>query len=238
MKIALIGYGRIGIEIATIAAQKGIQVTDIFDINKPFVAGNYSFDVAIDFSTADCVRQNVLLATEMKKNIVIGTTGWYAHLPELRSIVGNSIACVWSSNFSIGMQIYYKVIADMTRRFNETALYDVFVSEQHHRNKIDSPSGTAISIGNIILENSTQKETLQTEQLHRAIQPTELHISATRGGSILGNHTVTFDSEFDSVELTHRVKDRRGFAEGALYAAGWSIGKSGFYEFGEVLSPL
>lgn len=237
MKIAIIGYGAMGKEIEIAAKEKNILITNIFDIDTPLSANTqYDFDIAIDFSTPNAVLDNVKLLAKLKKNIVIGATGWYAKIDEIKKIIlENEIGCIWSSNFSIGMQIFFKTLTVATQLASQFKLYDTFISDIHHRNKVDSPSGTATRLANIIVENSNVKNTILTEQINRKISSEELHIAALRGGSIFGTHTVYFDSIADTVELTHRAKSRRGFVEGAIEAAKWIYNKKGFHCFDDIL---
>jgi 4-hydroxy-tetrahydrodipicolinate reductase len=257
MRIAIIGYGSMGKEIEVVAKEKSILITNIFDIDSQlqvnndleknnleknnfeknnFENNNYDFDVAIDFSTPSSVLDNVKLLAKLKKNIVIGATGWYAQIDEIKKIVlENDIGCIWSSNFSIGMQIFFRTLTVTTKLANQFKLYDTFIGDIHHRNKVDSPSGTATRLANIIVENSDEKNTILCEQINRKISSEELHIAALRGGSIFGTHTVYFDSIADTIELIHRAKSRRGFAEGAIEASKWIHNKKGFYCFDDIL---
>lgn len=236
-KIALFGYGNMGKTIEILAKEKQIQITDIFDVNSqinPDVV--YDFDVAIDFSIPDAVLENVKIISNMGKNIVIGTTGWHEKMEQVQQLcLQNEIGCIWASNFSIGMQIFFNTLAKTAQLINKFDLYDVFINEIHHKNKIDSPSGTARTLGNIVIDNINSKEIILSEQINRKIEAKELHISSLRGGSIFGTHTVYFDSTADTIELTHRAKDRNGFAEGALFAANWIYDKKGFYSFDDIL---
>jgi 4-hydroxy-tetrahydrodipicolinate reductase len=226
-----------GKEIESLAIEKKIQITNIFDIDTPLsIDAQYDFDVAIDFSVADSVLSNVKILSQLKKNIVIGTTAWYGDVKQIEQIcVTQKIGCIWSSNFSIGMQIFFRTLEKTAKLVNNFDLYDVFISDIHHKNKLDSPSGTAKQLAKIIVDNTDNKNTILTEAINRKILSNELHISSLRGGSICGTHTVFFDSEADTVELTHRAKSRRGFAEGALLAANWINNKIGFYHFDDIL---
>ena len=236
-KIALIGYGNMGKTIEILAKEKQITITNIFDINSkinPDIV--YDFDVAIDFSIPDAVLENVRTISNMKKNIVIGTTAWYEKMEQIQQLcLQNEIGCIWASNFSIGMQIFFNILSKTSQLMNKFDLYDVFINEIHHKDKSDSPSGTARTLGNIIIDNLDSKEVILNEQINRKIKSNELHISSLRGGSIFGTHTVYFDSVADTIELTHRAKKRDGLAEGALFAANWILDKKGFYCFDDIL---
>ncbi len=236
LKIAIVGYGAMGKSIEKVAQKNNIEVTDIFDINSPIEHyKNYNFDVAIDFSSPAAIMDNIKILTNLNKNIVIGTTGWYQKIDEVRNYcekAGNGI--IWASNFSVGMQIFFKIIKEASKAIDKLDSYDIFINEIHHNNKIDSPSGTANMIANIILENNSRKKTIITETLNRKISSEELHISSNRGGNVVGTHTVFLDSTEDMLELKHIAKNRNGFAEGAVLAAKWIFNKKGFYNFSDL----
>jgi len=239
-EIAIIGYGSMGKEIEKIAISENIIVSNIFDLNNPISKKeNYSFDVGIDFTYPDTVIKNVMLMAEMNKSIVLGTTGWYEDKEKIREIVEkNNIGLVWGSNFSIGMQLFFKMVAYSSQLFNSLDNYDVFAHELHHVRKKDSPSGTSISIANAIMNNFTRKTELLTETMHGTIKPQQLHSTSSRGGEIVGTHTVYIDSFADTIELTHRAKNRSGFALGAVLAAKWVNGKKGMFEFSDVVDEI
>lgn len=239
LKVALIGYGAMGREIESLSANNNIKITEIFEIDSPIQKKNYDFDVAIDFSLPESVLENVKILAELKKNIVIGTTGWYNKMNEVETIVNNTnIACVWGSNFSIGMQMFFNIIDFASNLVNNIDNYDIMLHELHHKRKKDSPSGTAISLAEIILENVDRKKKIDSETVHEVINPEILHLSSTRGGEITGTHTVYFDSIADTIELTHRAKNRSGFALGAITAAHWIKDKKGFYSFNDLLKEI
>jgi 4-hydroxy-tetrahydrodipicolinate reductase len=235
--IAIVGYGRMGHEIEKIAKSQGYQISDIFDTDNKLEKGsNYDFDVAIEFTEPDQAVDNIKLLSDLGKNVVVGTTGWLDKSEEVRDYVkdaGNGL--VWASNFSVGVQIFFRVIESFGRIINHEDGYDLLTHEMHHKNKKDSPGGTAISIAQKLIDRVDRKDKLVIDALQRKIEPNELHASSTRGGDISGTHTVIADSVVDSIELTHRAKNREGFASGSLVAADWIHGKTGFYEFGEAL---
>jgi 4-hydroxy-tetrahydrodipicolinate reductase len=245
MNIALIGYGRMGKEVENLAASQGVNVVAKFDIeDNPNGSGLDAASlrdahVCIEFSVPDVVITNLRKVAECGKNIVIGTTGWGAKVEEAKRIVEErKIGLVYSSNFSIGMNVFMKLIERAARMFNHFEEYDVSVHEVHHKEKVDSPSGTALEIGKILLKHSERKKRILTEKLEGKIPPDELQISSTRVGSIAGIHTVTFDSSADTIELKHTAKTRAGFALGALLAAKWVNGKQGFYTMSDVLENV
>lgn len=245
MNIAIIGYGKMGHEIEKAARAKGINVRTI-DPSEP--SANYKqisdesmngVDVCVDFTHPDSVIGNVEKISKFKKNIVVGTTGWYNNMDKVKKIVENAkIGLIWSGNFSIGVNIYFRVIENAARVINKFNDYDLFVHEFHHNKKADSPSGTAVMIGKILVDNIERKKKIVTEELKRKIDPDELHISSTRCGTIPGTHIVGFDSSADTIELTHTARSREGFALGAVTAAQWIQGKKGFYDINDMMKSI
>ena len=234
MNIGLIGYGRMGKVIEKIAVQRGHKVTSIVDQGMGEISSEV--DCYIDFSVAAAMKTNMTELCKQKVPVVIGTTGWlddkdfYEKLFQDSGNIG-----IWGGNFSLGVNLFWKAVQDATKTFNKFQKeYDVMVHEYHHKNKIDSPSGTAIQTADFVLQNSTQKDKIVTECLNRKREDNELHVSSTRGGSIPGIHTVTFDSDFDTVEITHNARTREGFALGSVIAAEKIQKlKSGLYNFSE-----
>jgi 4-hydroxy-tetrahydrodipicolinate reductase len=239
-KIALIGYGSMGKMLESLAKDNGYIITDIFEINQPINSTrNYDFDVALDFSFPNSVVENIKVLCELNKNVVVGTTGWDSKFNEVKELVENSgNGLIYGSNFSIGMQLFFNIINNISKVLNNVDGYDIFLSEIHHKRKKDSPSGTALSLGKIVLENYNKKTTIQTETLHQAIKSEELHITSTRGGEVFGTHTVYLDSIADTIEITHRARNRIGLALGALEAAKFIHNKKGFYNFQEVIKEM
>jgi len=237
MKIALIGYGKMGKEIERCANEKGIAVSAVFDQNKPVtVQAVYDAEVCIDFSVPSAVLANIGIYAEAKKNAVVGTTGWLEHLDEVKRIVQNSgMGLLYASNFSIGVNVFFKMIQYASKRMNEFNDYDAFVHEIHHHQKLDSPSGTAMSLAKIMIEKIDRKKTILSETSKGKINSDQLHVTSSRAGSVPGTHIVTFDSPADSIELKHTARNRSGFALGALHAAQWIQGKTGVFTMEDVL---
>lgn len=239
-RIALIGYGTMGREIEKAAKSNDFEIAAIFDIDNPLDKGsNFNFDVAIDFSTPRAVYDNVNILADNGKNIIIGATGWYDSLPLIQDIVKQkNIGLLWGSNFSIGMNIFMKITQVASKLINLAPGYDIFISETHHKRKKDSPSGTALSLGEIILKEFNGKDSMLFGNPEGVISPDSLQISSIRGGDALGKHTVTLDSPVDYIELTHSAKSREGFAAGAVLAAAWIHGKKGFFKFDDILDQI
>ncbi|PKN78147.1 MAG: 4-hydroxy-tetrahydrodipicolinate reductase, partial [Candidatus Cloacimonetes bacterium HGW-Cloacimonetes-1] len=165
--------------------------------------------------------------------------GWHDKLPEVRDMaLQKNVGLLYGSNFSIGMNLFLRVVANAVREFDKFNEYDVFGYELHHNQKADSPSGTAITLSDTILDASTTKQTAVFEKLDRKIEPDELHFASIRAGRIPGTHLVGFDSEADTIELTHRVRNRSCFAVGALKAALWLHGKQGVYSFQDMMAEV
>ncbi len=246
MRIALIGFGKMGKEIARLAKEQGMAVAATIDpnekeagfkgISKEAIA---DADVCIDFSQPDAVVENVKKIASFGKNIVVGTTGWLEKEQEVKKAVEkNGTGLVYASNFSLGVNAFYRIVAQAAAVMNKFPAYDVFCLEMHHRNKADSPSGTAKSIEKILLEKIERKKKAIEEKLDRKIAADEMHVASLRGGSVPGTHAVFFDSSADTIELRHTARSREGFALGALQAAKWINGKKGFYSIEDMLGEM
>lgn len=230
MKIALLGYGKMGKLVEQRAMSQAITISLVLNArnNDQFqglTPENLSgVDVAIDFSTPDVVVENIRRVAAAGVNMVVGTTGWYAHLDEVRQIVSNhGIGLVYGPNFSIGMNLFFRLIEHAGHLFHRFTEFDPFIEEAHHKFKKDAPSGTAVTLRGI----------LQASYSDRSVP-----ITSVRAGYIPGTHTVSFDSEVETVTLTHVARSREGFAEGALKAARWIVGKKGLYEFRQIVEEL
>jgi 4-hydroxy-tetrahydrodipicolinate reductase len=234
MKIALIGFGKMGREIDSIAREQGDVIARLFDSRhavKPEALADV--DVCIEFSTPDAVLQNIRAAIEARRDIIVGTTGWDRHLPEIKNNVRES-GLLYSSNFSLGMNIFFRIVKRASELMNRARDYDPYVQEIHHRQKVDSPSGTALSLAQIVIDGIDRKKEILSKPPDGRINAEMLHVSSTRAGFISGTHTVGFDSEADLIELRHVAKSRRGFALGALTAARWLRGRKGVYTMDDV----
>jgi 4-hydroxy-tetrahydrodipicolinate reductase len=236
-KIALIGYGNMGKELEKIAKNQNITITDIFEINNKIKADEkYDFDVAIDFSSGDSILENVKILAGHKKNIIIGVTNWQKDKYRIFDIINNSgIGMVYGANYSIGMNIFFKLVRLSAQLMNKIEGYDIMIHEIHHSKKKDSPSGTAITLAEIIVQEFDKKKQILKGETQERIEPDMLQISSTRGGEVFGTHTVYIDSLADTLELKHIAKNRIGFAEGALFAAQWIFNKSGIYNFNDII---
>lgn len=239
MQIALVGYGKMGKEVENQIKESGRHEVVSVSFEKPGdvldKAGIKKADVVIDFTVSDAVINTIGEVSAMGKNIVIGTTGWYDKINEAKQIVKKSnTGLIYGSNFSVGANIYFKIVAEAAKLFSKFGGYDVYGFEVHHSGKKDSPSGTALKIGKAILNNFPSKKSIQTEKVDRQIKEDELHFASVRGGRNPGYHEVVFDSSADSVTLSHQAHGRAGFAKGAILAAEFIKDKKGFYSFDEV----
>lgn len=245
MNITLLGYGKMGRMIASLCPpdQKIVSIIDPTareaTHKKIDAAALAHTDVVIDFSHPSAVLSNIGLILPFKKNIVMGTTGWYEKLSAVKQMVTDGgIGFLYSSNFSIGVQLFLKMVEHAGKLFNPFTQYDVFAHEFHHKNKADSPSGTALSVGKALLSFMSRKKEIFAETSHEKIAPEKLHLTSTRGGAVPGTHEVFFDSEADTIEIRHTARSRAGFAAGALEAARWVHGKKGFFTMEEYLKEI
>ena len=230
MKIALLGYGKMGKVIERIALERGHEIVVRRSTDGPF-QGMELADVAIDFSIPEAAVANISYCLENKIPIVSGTTGWLENYHKMVSLCeANHAAFIYGSNFSLGVNLFFELndyLAKMMSKFKE---YNVEMEEIHHTQKLDKPSGTAISLANSIL-NHTQKNSWSIEN------PTneDLFIDVKRIDQVPGTHSVFYTSNVDTIEIKHTAHSRDGFALGAIIAAEWIIGKTGVFTMKDVL---
>lgn len=229
MKIALIGYGKMGKTIEQIALSRGHQIVSIVDISNPeeIYSDNFkSADVAIEFTIPANAFNNYMKCFEANVPVVSGTTGWLERIGEIKEMCAKEgKTFFYASNFSIGVNIFFALNKYLAKIMNNFPDYSVGMTETHHIHKLDAPSGTAITLAEGIIENIDRKErwTLETAE-----QPTDLPIHATREGEVPGIHEVTYESDVDYISIKHDAKSRAGFALGAVVAAEFTAGKKGF----------
>ncbi|MFA5916721.1 MAG: 4-hydroxy-tetrahydrodipicolinate reductase [Candidatus Gracilibacteria bacterium] len=243
MKIAIVGYGRMGKLVEEYSLKRGNEIAIIIDPSKNTTIQDLlstEFDVIIEFSIPKVAIDNMRFYAKNNMKVVMATTGWYDNVEEIKTLFKNSNgAILWSSNFSLGVHLFWKIVENASKIMNNFEDYDVFGHEFHHNKKADSPSGTAITTAEIIINNIDRKKTLITEELaHRPIKPEELHFSSTRGGSIPGTHSVYFDSLFDTIKIEHTARTREGFALGSVVCAEWLKDKTGYFEIGDFVKDL
>jgi 4-hydroxy-tetrahydrodipicolinate reductase len=241
MRLAIIGYGKMGKEIERLALERGWNVDLRVDIDTPPItkAQRENIDVVIHFATAKNIINDLTPWAEAHKQIVVGTTGWQNQLQNIESLVTkNQIGLIYASNFSLGVNIFFHLVKTAAQMMDKFEDYDAFIQEIHHKNKIDSPSGTALTMGQIVLEHLRRKKELLNETSHTKIRPEQLHISSTRSGLVVGTHTLAFDSAADMIELKHTAKNRSGMALGTLFAAEWIRGKKGLFTMDDAFQDL
>ncbi|MCB5286398.1 MAG: 4-hydroxy-tetrahydrodipicolinate reductase [Candidatus Cloacimonetes bacterium] len=196
-------------------------------------------DVAIDFSHPAAAISNLERLIELKQNLVVGTTGWHDQLAEISAKAEQAqIGFLYGANFSIGMNLFSRLVSHAVEVFDSFADYDLYALEKHHAQKQDSPSGTALELAKLILAASTHKSKVLWDKLDRRPEPDEFHFASVRGGSVPGTHSLCFDSVADTIELNHIVRSRATFALGALMAARWIAGKKGVYSFSEMIQEI
>ncbi|MGI8745382.1 MAG: 4-hydroxy-tetrahydrodipicolinate reductase [Bryobacteraceae bacterium] len=212
-KLAIIGHGKMGHLIEQLAPEFDFEVSAL-----------EAADVAVDFSVPSAVRANVARASGLRIPIVVGTTGWRDHLEEVKSLIAkNNSALVWSPNFSIGINVFTRVVSEAARLLKDDPTYGAWAWEIHHITKQDAPSGTLLKL---------------VEAMKNAGYDRPIHSSSSRAGAHPGTHEIGFDSAADTITLRHTARNREGFARGALKAAQWMVGRKGFYEFSDVLNDV
>lgn len=229
MKIALIGYGKMGKTIEKIAEERGHRIVSIIDIDNPEDFGSDAFksaDVAIEFTVPSMAFNNYIKCFEANVPVVSGTTGWIDRIGEIEEICRKEgKTFFYASNYSIGVNIFFALNKYLAKIMNNFPSYNVKMVETHHIHKLDAPSGTAITLAEGILGEIDRKErwTLGKEE-----KPSDLEIDAVREGEVPGIHEIIYDSEVDYISIKHDAKSRAGFALGAVIAAEFTAGKKGF----------
>jgi len=230
MKLALIGHGTMGQLVQNQAEVAGHQIGAVLtsresgqNVVDELVASLKGHDAAIDFSVGNAVAKTVEACARAGVPLVEGTTGWKGDLDEVRRLVTeHDGALVYGANFSIGVNVFYKIATQAAKLMAQLEQYDAFLEEQHHSRKRDVPSGTALKLKELMAEHIK----------------VDIPIASTRAGHIPGTHRVGFDSAADQITLTHTARSRAGFAAGALLAAGWIVGRKGVFEFSEVIDEI
>lgn len=228
MKLLILGRGKTGSAVAEVATARKHHIqmlgskdnVDSAGLNAKTLQG---IDTVIDFTAPHCVLDNIEACVKAGKNMVVGTTGWYKEIDQVRKLVeDNGTGFIYSANFSVGVNIFF----EMARAAATALRHDYFgqIFERHHVHKKDAPSGTAIALQRIMRETSGHQE--------------DLEITSFREGEVIGMHEVVLESEGDRIYLCHDAKSRRGFAQGAVLAAEWLAGKKGFYDFKDIWREL
>ena len=227
MNIALIGYGKMGKLVEQLAPAQAVDVRlKLDEFNNTNFEGvtpeNFrGIDVAIDFSIPGAAVENIERISALGVNIVVGTTGWFEHLDHVRSVIEkNGTGLVWSPNFSIGVNAFFRLVSEAAKLMANESAYEAWAYEIHHSAKKDAPSGTLWKL---------------IEEMKKVGYSRKIDASSNRAGAHPGTHEIGFDSPADTITLRHVARSREGFAQGALRAAKWLAGKKGFYEFGDIV---
>lgn len=244
MKIALLGYGKMGQIIERFANERGHEV--VLKITKEnasdLTASNLrKADVAIDFSAPDAALDNIYSCFEANIPVVVGTTGWYGQLQQVKNdCLSSNNTLLYGSNFSIGVNLFFHINEVMARLMNNYPAYDVQVEEIHHTQKLDAPSGTAMTIAEGIIDQLDRKKEwlnqLSAEPLADQLKDEQLLITSERVENVPGTHSVIYSSDVDDIELKHTAHSRAGFALGAVIAAEWLQHKQGFYNIADIFN--
>jgi len=239
MRILVLGHGKTGKLVAEVAAERGhgVHVLDAREnvsaaaLTAPFVAG---FDVVIDFTTPEAAVQNMRACLATGARMVVGTTGWYDKLPDMRALAERKGASLlYGTNFSVGVQVMLALAAHMGAALKDAG-YTFAISETHHISKIDAPSGTAITLGDTVLRGMSANSDSSQPHIH----PGAIPITSSREGDETGLHILTATSDADRLTLKHESFSRRGFAEGAVRAAEWLSTRTGCYDFQQVFAQM
>ncbi|MCU0245965.1 MAG: dihydrodipicolinate reductase [Bryobacter sp.] len=227
MNLAIVGYGKMGRMLERLAPDHGCTVKLILDehnnrqgsgLTRENFAG---VDAAIEFTTPETAVANIEGLLGIGVPVVVGTTGWLKELDRIRALVSAQAgALVWSPNYSIGMNVFFRLVREAARLMADKDAYESWAWEIHHSAKKDAPSGTLLKL---------------VEEMRAAGYPKKIDTAASRAGFVPGTHEIGFDGPADTITLRHTVRNREGFAAGALYAAKWIAGRQGFYEFSEIL---
>ena len=242
MKIAIIGYGKMGHMIEEVAKSRHLDISCIIDVDNTEKFSSEEFrksDVAIEFTTPSSAIEGILACFTAKVPVVVGTTGWDNSLPEIKDMCDKGMGTLlYASNFSIGMNIFMSINRYVTKIMNDFESYDPSLLEIHHIHKLDHPSGTAITLANQLTALSTRFKKWIEKELGEKAEEGFLPVYHKREGEIPGIHTITWESDCDSIVMTHDAKNRLGFARGAVSAAQWLKGKKGFFSIGDFLSDI
>ncbi|MCL2809233.1 MAG: 4-hydroxy-tetrahydrodipicolinate reductase [Treponema sp.] len=253
MNIALIGYGKMGRMIEQIAKLQGHKIDVIVDpfaeetqdgikINKSIAEANFNTtDIAIEFTQPDTAAANILDLMGKKVPTVVGTTGWHEKMDDVKKAVEKTNNCLlWASNFSIGVNMFYRIAWYAAELMNNFSEYDAGGFESHHNKKMDSPSGTAKVLVEGVLSRLERKNLIIWETMNRKPEPYELHFPSLRLGNVPGTHSLFFDSPADTIEITHTARSREGFASGAVRAAQWLVAQKrhGIFTIDDMMKDL
>lgn len=246
MQFGLVGYGRMGRAIEQVARERGHELVAVVDPEaeqserRAELSDLGPATVAFEFTSPSVAEANVIALLRSGVAVVCGTTGWTTASAAVReAAAGSSAGAVMAPNFSVGMNLFYELVRQAARLAGASGLYEPFVVENHHRGKLDAPSGTAIRLAELIRETAPSYGSIQVGcPTEGAVGRGTIHVSSVRSGHEPGTHRVGFDGVHDSISLTHAVRGRGGFALGAVLAAEWVAGRTGLHGFDEVVRDL
>jgi len=244
MNIALIGYGKMGQIIERFAIERGHEIVLKISVDnqEDLTAANLKkADIAIDFSTPDAAINNIYMCFDANVPLVVGTTGWYGQLQEIKNeCLSRNNSLLYGSNFSIGVNLFFHINEVLAKVMNNYPAYDVQVEEIHHTQKLDSPSGTAMTLAEGIIEQLDRKNEwlneLDGSVSGDVLKADQLLIASERIENVPGTHTVIYSSEVDEIEIKHTAHNRAGFALGAVVAAEWLQHKQGFFNIADIFN--
>jgi 4-hydroxy-tetrahydrodipicolinate reductase len=230
MNLAIVGYGKMGHIVERLAPEYGLETKLRLDLNnnnnyEGLTESNFrGIDVAIEFSTPATAPENVARLAKLGVNVVVGTTGWFDKLDAARAVVEEAgTGLIWGSNFSVGVSVFFQLVADAARLMASQPEYAAWGWEIHHSTKKDAPSGTMLNLVEMMKKNGYERS---------------VDVAASRAGTHAGTHEIGFDSAADTITIRHTARSRDGFARGALRAARWLAGKKGFYDFRDIVGQL
>ncbi len=242
MKLAIIGYGRMGHLIKEIAENRGHKIVCTIDVDNTDAFNSDEFrsaDVAIEFTTPGTAVSNILASFAAGVPVVSGTTGWIDALPDIKDLCDKGKGTLlYGSNFSIGVNIFMAVNRYLAKVMNDFPEYNPSMTEIHHIHKLDHPSGTAITLANELVAEVGRIEKWEEPQPGKTLKDNVLPIDHVREGEVPGTHIITWDSAVDKISISHEAKSRQGFAFGAVKAAEWLKGKKGYFTIGDMLSDV
>jgi 4-hydroxy-tetrahydrodipicolinate reductase len=237
MNIALIGYGKMGKAIEEIAVSRGHSVVVKFNSQNPLESSQLrTTDVAIEFSQPDLALKHIKLCADGQIPIVVGTTAWEEHLQEIIDHIGKREASlIYSSNFSIGINLFFEMNKHLARLMNDKTDYVASITEIHHTQKIDAPSGTAVTLAKDLISNHSVYSSWKLKEDAQDFGESDLPISAIREENVPGTHLISYTSEIDTLTIKHQAHNRKGFALGAVIAAEFIHKKQGVYTMSDIL---
>ena len=245
IKVLLVGYGKMGKMIHENAELVNADIVSIIDPNNTKYDVSFdsidftNIDVAIEFTHPEVCLQNIEKLINKNIPVVTGTTGWFGQIEGLyKKINPEAHTLIYGANYSIGMNLFYEIVNSAAGLINQTGLYDFYGLESHHRQKADSPSGTAKVLSEILLENSKNKDKAIYDINNKQLGQNEFTFTSVRAGNITGYHEIGFDSDFDEIKLIHNAKSRKGFALGALFAARYALKIKGIFNFKDIFHDV